>query len=73
MGPPTVLSVKCDRYEECERRHDKLEDWVKRIDARVQTQGESIAALRVQVAMWAGLGAVVGGGVVSALGRLILH
>jgi hypothetical protein len=58
--------------EACEVRHAALVEQVGRlearvgdIDSRVRTQGESISALRAQVAMWAALGALAGGGIVS--------
>lgn len=64
--------------EACEARHAALVDRIDRVEARVngidtqvRTQGESIAALRAQVAMWAAFGALLGGGIVSLAANLL--
>jgi hypothetical protein len=62
----------CQRqFAAIEKRVDEVAADVSAIDKRVQSQGESIAALRAQVAMWAALGALAGGAVVSVAVNLI--
>lgn len=60
--------------EACEARHgaltdrvDRLEERLDRIDNTVRSQGEAISALKVQVALSAAVGAVLGGGIVGAI------
>lgn len=65
MSTPTPFTLKCDRWEECKERHDDLVARVERVEARQQTHGESIAALKVQVAVAAAVGSLVGGGLVA--------
>lgn len=76
MSLPT-LNPKCDRYEDCEKRREELDRRIDKahermdvLDDRVRAQGESIAALRAQVAMWAAVGALAGGGLVSIVVNL---
>ena|GEM_PF-4162831 len=69
----TPFTVKCDRWDECEKRHDVLASRVNTIEERVRVHGESIAALRAQVAMWAALGAIAGGGLASILVKLVAN
>lgn len=71
MSTLSPLVVKCDRFNECKDRHDTLARRVEGIDERLRAQGESIAALRAQVAMWAAFGALAGGGLVSVAVNLV--
>jgi hypothetical protein len=68
-----TMPLICDRWDECKERHDRLESWVRDLDRRVQIHGESIAALKVQVAMWAAVGALAGGAIVSAVMKLLVN
>jgi uncharacterized coiled-coil protein SlyX len=73
MNGIPALAVKCDRYDECRDRHEALERRVASVETRQQSQGESIAALRAQVASAAAFGSLVGGGVVALVVKMIAH
>lgn len=64
--------MKCDRYDECLARHNDLVRRVDGIDDRLRQHGETIAALRAQVTMWAALGALAGGGIVTVVANLLM-
>jgi type II secretory pathway component PulM len=60
----------CDLHLDCDRRFTELGEWMARIDERQRVQGESIAAVRAQVAAYAAVGSLIGGGLVSLASHL---
>lgn len=56
--------TKCPWVEQLEQRVDVLE-------TEQRQQGKDLAAVRAQVAIWAALGAILGGGLMTLLARLI--
>jgi hypothetical protein len=68
----------CEHFSACEgridalsKRVDGIENRVEGLDERSRKQGEDLAALRAQVMTWAGLGALVGGGIVSVVANML--
>jgi hypothetical protein len=61
------MSPACEHYSGCKDRLDRLESRVDAHDVRLQTHGETIAVIRAQVTIWAAVGALAGGGIVSVM------
>lgn len=59
--PPPFCSIT----PECDRRFEEMAAHIRVLDERTRIHGESIAALRAQVAAYAAMGSLVGGGLVS--------
>ena len=60
-------SAHCEINPDCERRFDEHRAWLKDLQDQARRHGEYIAAIRAQVALAAGFGAIVGGALVSYL------
>ena len=50
---------------ECKQQFEQHAAWLKGLQAKVERHGESIAAIKAQVALAAGFGSIVGGAIVS--------
>ncbi len=59
----------CDINPECDRRFEEHRAWLQTLQSQAQRHGEYIAAIRAQVALAAGVGAIVGGAIVSYVVR----
>lgn len=50
---------------ECQQQFEQHAEWLRGLQTKVERHGESIAAIKAQVAMAAAFGSVVGGAIVS--------